>query len=265
VLSLAARIEARDGAPPLSDQALTQLDADDVGHFRVGARGYAQLHGSSLEIAAEDDAIEALLAAAEAEATSEALGKLLVWSHGAHSPVAAVLAERGYERQRVLHQLLLPSLTDLPPDPPLPPELTVRAFRPGADEEQWLDVNAAAFAGHAEQAAWTLTDLRAREREPWFDPSGFLIAEQGGRLLGFHWTKIHPDGRGEVYVLGISPSAQGLGLGAALLVRGLRHLATRGCPSVLLYVDDSNRAALRLYERYGFLRHDTDVQWAKAV
>jgi mycothiol synthase len=53
-----------------------------------------------------------------------------------------------------------------------------------------------------------------------------------------------------------------LKLGAALLVRGLQHLRERGCPSVLLYVDDDNAAAMRLYERYGFVQADTDVQWS---
>jgi mycothiol synthase len=98
--------------------------------------------------------------------------------------------------------------------------------------------------------------------EPWFDPSGFLLADRAGELLGFHWTKVHGDGLGEVYVLGVAPSAQGLGLGDSLLVRGLRHLADRGCPAVLLYVDGDNPAALRLYGKVGFRSFDLDVQWA---
>jgi mycothiol synthase len=97
--------------------------------------------------------------------------------------------------------------------------------------------------------------------ESWFDPAGFLLAERDDTLLGFHWTKTHDDGAGEVYVLGVSPDAQGLGLGNALLVRGLRHLQQRGCPTVLLYVDGDNTTAVRLYEKAGFTSYDTDVQW----
>ena len=69
----------------------------------------------------------------------------------------------------------------------------------------------------------TLSDLRARMAEDWFDPAGFLLAERpdGGGLLGFHWTKIHPrtgshPSIGEVYVVGVTPQAQGTGLGKAL-------------------------------------------------
>ena len=149
----------------------------------------------------------------------------------------------------------------LPPDPPLTSDVTVRAFVPGVDDDAWLAVNAAAFATHAEQGKWTHADLAARLAEPWFDPAGFLLADRGGELLGYHWTKIHPDQLGEVYVLGVAPAAQGLGLGRALLVRGLRYLAERGCRAVLLYVDGDNAAAIALYERSGFSRDDVDVQW----
>jgi mycothiol synthase len=97
--------------------------------------------------------------------------------------------------------------------------------------------------------------------EPWFDPADFLLADRDGELLGFHWTKVHSAELGEVYVLGISPAAQGLGLGRALLVRGLRHLAERGCTEVLLYVDGDNAGARRLYEQSGFCEHDRDVQF----
>jgi mycothiol synthase len=187
---------------------------------------------------------------------------VLVWSHGGRSALPAALEERGFERKRILHQLRL-TLDERPDVEPLPEGVVVRPFEVGRDEQEWLRVNAAAFASHPEQGGWQLEDLRAREAEDWFDPAGFLLAERDGRLLGFHWTKVHPDGAGEVYVLGVDPSAQGLRLGAALLGRGLAHLYDRECRTILLYVDDDNTTAMHLYERGGFRRYDVDVQWSR--
>jgi mycothiol synthase len=262
VQSLADAIEARDGEPPLSDQALTQLGTPDVVHVvaRDGDRlvGYAQLDGATLELAGDAAAVTALLDTVEARGDTD----LRVWSHGRRSAVGAVLQSRGYAQLRVLHQLRR-SLAEPLPEIAVADGVTIRPFVPGQDEQAWLRVNAAAFATHAEQGRWTLADLTAREAEPWFDPAGFLLAERDGELLGFHWTKIHADGTGEVYVLGIDPSAQGLKLGPALLVRGLAYLAGRGSDEVLLYVDDDNAAAMGLYERLQFRSHDADSQWRR--
>jgi mycothiol synthase len=260
VHALADRLSEVAGAPALSDQALTQLAGSDVRHLlaRDGAAlvGYAQLAGAALEVAAEARAMDAVLTAAE-DATS---GELLVWTHGTHSPLGAAVTARNYEPVRVLHQLRRPAGVAVA-DRALPADVQVRPFRVGTDEDAWLRVNAAAFAEHAEQGGWGPADLQARENEAWFDPAGFFLAWRGDELVGFHWTKVHADGLGEVYVLGVAPGGQGSGLGAALLVIGLRHLADRGCPQVLLYVDETNAAAMRLYERYGFARHDVDRQW----
>ncbi|MDT4894555.1 MAG: mycothiol synthase [Pseudonocardiales bacterium] len=262
VRSLADEAEARDGAPPLSDQALAQLSVGaGVRHLIARGedgrlRGYAQIAGRSLELAGDAESAAALLDAAQ-----DSAAELLVWSHGSRTPVAAALDGRGYRRTRVLHQLRRP-LEAPAAEEPLGAGITIRTFVPGQDEQAWLRLNAAAFADHAEQGGWRLEDLAAREREPWFDPPGFLLAERDGRLVGFHWTKVHPDGMGEVYVLGVDPAAQGMRLGAVLLQRGLAYLAGRGAREVLLYVDDSNAAAMRLYERAGFHRHDVDVQWS---
>lgn len=262
VLALADEVEAADGAPPLSDQARTRLRSADVAHAvlrRDGrVRGYAQRDGRSLEVLGDPDTLDPLLDTAAGDAD------VLIWSHGRRSRLLPALEARGLTRVRELHQLRRP-LDDahpLPPEPPLAEGVTVRAFRPGDDDDAWLAVNAAAFATHPEQGGWGPADLRARLDEDWFEAAGFLLAERDGELLGYHWTKVHPDGLGEVYVLGVSPTAQGLGLGSALLVRGLAHLAGRGCPAVLLYVDGDNPGALRLYERAGFTRFDLDVQWS---
>jgi mycothiol synthase len=260
VRDLIALVEARDGAPPLSDHALLGLSSAEPTHLvaREGGDlvGYAQLDGGVAELAAVEAAGE-LLAAVEPHAA----GELLVWSHGGRSPVGPAAEARGYVSIRVLWQLRRP-VTDLP-EPALPDGVTIRSFVPGRDEDAWLAVNAAAFAEHPEQGAWTRADIDARERKSWFDPAGFLLAERDGTLLGYHWTKMHPGRIGEVYVLGVAPAAQGVHLGPSLLAAGMHHLAGRGARELMLYVEESNYTAMRLYERVGFRRHDRNVQYRR--
>jgi len=196
---------------------------------------------------------------------------LRVWAHGDLPGSAELARSRGYTRARVLLQMRRELAGVAPePRPRLPEGVTVRAFRPGRDEQAWLGANGRAFAHHPEQGGWTAEDLRLREAEPWFDPDGFFLAWDGDRLLGSHWTKVHPPGDvgpepvGEVYVLGVDPDAQGMGLGHALTEVGLAHLRSRGLRQVLLYVEQDNAAAVALYERSGFRRHAVDVSWRRA-
>lgn len=136
-----------------------------------------------------------------------------------------------------------------------PSSLAVRPFRVGEDEGAWLAVNNRAFAWHPEQANMTMETLLAREREPWFDPEGFLLHERDGRLTGFCWTKVHPDERprlGEIFVIGVDPDFHGQGLGRALVLAGLARLADAGLRDGLLYTEADNAPALTIYESIGF-------------
>ncbi len=210
-------------------------------------------------------------------------GRLRLWAHGGHPGAEALAVSTGFTKVRSLWQMRR-SLFAAIPAFELPEGVRLRTFEPGSsDEEAWVALNARAFAHHPEQGAWSMEDLKRREQEPWFDPAGFFLAERllpgegpadghgadGGRLVGFHWTKVHGDGGhghepiGEVYVVGIDPTEQGGGLGKALTLAGLTHLRSRGLAQVMLYVDESNTAAIRLYEKLGFTRWDVDVMYRK--
>lgn len=195
------------------------------------------------------------------------------WAHGDHSAARALAASLGFTPVRELHRLLRP-LTGVQDElkAELPDGLALRAFEVGRDEEAWLGVNAAAFAHHPEQGRMTLEDLQAREAEDWFDPNGFLLAhpvDDPDTIAGFHWTKIHPatskePARGEVHVVGTSPDHQGRGLGRALTVAGLHHLAQKGLQEVLLYVDAENEVAFNLYRALGFDLWHVDVMFSRS-
>jgi mycothiol synthase len=189
-----------------------------------------------------------------------------LWAHGDLPAAEGFARARGFTRARALWQMRRPLGAPDLPDAPFPAGVTVRTFVPGKDEEAWLEVNARAFAHHPEQGAWTRADLDLRVAEPWFDPDGFFLAERDGQLAGFHWTKVHPEGpdgvpEGEVYVVGVDPGRQGGGLGRALTIVGLHYLRDRGLGHVMLYVDEDNTAATRMYSAMGFSRWNTDVMY----
>ncbi len=139
--------------------------------------------------------------------------------------------------------------------------LNLRAFEVGKDEQDWLELNNAAFAWHPEQGGWDIDTFRAREAEEWFDPAGFLLWEKEERLIGFCWTKVHTESEpalGEIYVVAVDPSQQGTGAGRRLVEAGLDYLAKKGLTEAMLYVDADNHRARRLYADLGFVLDHID-------
>ncbi|MFI0241906.1 mycothiol synthase [Streptomyces sp. NPDC016845] len=276
VLALLTDAARADGQQAVSEQGRLQLrggEREGVHHLLLTVDGellgYAQLE--------DTDPVEAPAAElvvhpgfrgrghgrALGAALLAASGKRLrVWAHGGHGAARHLAQVLGLSLFRELRQMRRP-LTGLDlPDPVLPAGVRIRTFVPGQDDAAWLAVNAAAFAHHPEQGSLTQRDLDDRKGEPWFDPAGFFLAFKGDELAGFHWTKVHAEERlGEVYVVGVAPGQQGGGLGKALTTTGLRHLASAGLPTAMLYVDADNKAAVSVYERLGFSTYETDLMY----
>lgn len=205
-----------------------------------------------------------------ASAGDAADGGFEVWAHGDLPAARALAAAAGLQKAHELWRMSLDLRRRPAVEATWPPALVVRPFVPGQDEDTWLAVNARAFAGHPEQGRWATHDLAAREREQWFDPAGFLLAERpDGTLAGFVWTKVHATGEladepvGEIYVVGVDPAAQGGGLGRALTAAGLAHLVGRGLATAVLWVAGDNAAAIRTYLRAGFRRVGLDARYAR--
>jgi mycothiol synthase len=299
VRGLAAAAEESDGNPPLSEQTLVTLRAADAAdHSLLTLALYSPDDGAGEAPRTAQDLAGVAVVVGEADGTgvlevavhpsyrnqgvadrlvqelrdTRGFGGLLAWSHGNHEAAAELAARYGFGPVRELWKMRLSTAAaELPgvvlPEVLLPEGVTLRAFVPGQDEDAWLAANKAAFAHHPEQGNMTRADLDARMAEPWFDPAGFLLAADGrGALLGFHWTKVHPrhgghPAIGEVYVVGVTPAAQGTGLGKALTVAGINYLQGLGLHAVMLYVDADNIPAVSLYRRLGFTRWDVDVMY----
>lgn len=305
-LVLAEESARVDGAYPLSEHVVLHLrhGGSDSLHLLAGQEGAAGLLGYAhldLSDAAEGPAAEL---AVSPTARRRGLGGMLIdelvrqaephpgrmrlWAHGADAAANELAAARGFRRVRRLWQLRRSLFAPLDPIQ-MPPGITLRAFDAQRDIAPWLALNAAAFADLPDQGGWTRADLEQRMAEPWFDPDGFLMAETAdGRLVGFHWTKVHSHGHGhhhahgdashhhagpgdaapvghahepigEVYVVGVDPGMRGKGLGRGLTLAGLHHLRGLGLPAALLYVDADNTAAIALYKALGFAPWDSDT------
>jgi mycothiol synthase len=285
VLALADAAFTADGVYPLSEDVVLQVRHSSSGRHLLTYDGDALAGYAFLIAGQEGDEGEAggghhdsgelvvdprfrLRGHGRALLTAAGDGPLRFWAHGDEPAARAFAGKAGFERVRVLFQMRR-KLTEPLPDAPLPAGVTLRGFRPGHDEKAWLGVNSRAFIDHPEQGRWSLDDLRMREEEPWFDPAGFLLAvDIEDTLLGFHWTKVHPAtggeaAIGEIYVLAVDPGGHRRGLGRALSVAGLRHLADAGLTGAMLYVDESNEAAVALYRRLGFDVYAADVSYQR--
>lgn len=252
---------AADGTSPLDEATLIAL-ADGRGDLRVEEGGLRFIHDNELALVVHPRHRGKGLGSALLDEVPE--GPLTAWSHGNHPAASRLAGTHGWVRERDLWVMRRPAADPLPAMPQ--DGVEIRGYR-DSDAKEVVRVNAAAFASHPEQGSMDLGNLARRMAEPWFEPEGLLVADSGSGLLGFHWTKRHNAALGEVYVVGVDPAAQGRGLGRALTLAGLRHLAGLGLSEVILYVEADNAAAIRLYTGLGFTHHDADthVQYRRTV
>ncbi|CAM3758143.1 mycothiol synthase [Nocardioides zeicaulis] len=263
VIAIADESAAADGTDPL-DEATRMALADGEASVLVQDDAFALLHDGDLSLVVRPGARgRGTGGALLARATTSYDGALTAWSHGDHPAAARLAAREGWERVRDLWVMRRDASLPLPPLV-VPDGVTVRGYR-ADDAADVVAVNAAAFAHHPEQGSMDLDNLARRMAEPWFDPTGLLVAEDDSGLLGFHWTKQHDATLGEVYVVGVAPRAQGRGLGKVLTLAGLHHLHGLGVAQVLLYVEADNAPAVAVYSRLGFTHaaSDTHVQYAR--
>jgi mycothiol synthase len=283
--ALLERCEAADGHPALPEpqrlaSARTDLGGDGdrvlLANGPDGMTGCAFLtpaaDGSvALHLAIDPDHRDggATYATLIDRAMEEAagIGPVRLWAMRAAEADDQVAARHSFTPDRDLLQmrvaLPLPAETVAATRP-----VTTRPFRPGQDDDAWLETNNRAFAGHPEQGAWTAEELQIRLAAPWVDLDGFLMADapDGGGLIGSCWTKVHQHADpvlGEIYVIAVNPDVHSQGWGRALTVAGLEWMAGRGVRLGMLYTDASNTAAVALYHSLGFVVDHVDRAYVR--
>jgi mycothiol synthase len=241
-------------------EALLGREAIDEGRRRVVVHGWSAQHwlyydeGALTKYAMANGEKHATVEMCDGDTDEDLLEKLLEahevvdwWTRGSE-PCQHV-------RGTVIRMLQLMRVTLPVPVEPVPVGATLRNFEPHHDEAAWLEQNNAAFAHHPEQGTWHQADLDERTHEPWFDPSGFLLLEIDGRIAASCWTKVHelhPDRFGEIYVVSVHPDFQRHHLGRVMVTQGLNVLYRKGVTDAVLFVDESNESARKLYDSLGF-------------
>jgi mycothiol synthase len=164
------------------------------------------------------------------------------------------------------------SLEDIP-EPQFPPDIAVRAWVRGQDDEATLAAFNEAFADHWDFKPEPLEEWLHWANLPRFRPELNLLATAGEEIAGLclcdvnkaHIARI---GRREgwVDVLGVRRPYRHQGLGRALLLAGLHAMKEAGMESAMLGVDaESLTGATRLYESVGFVEHRRFVLYRRLV
>lgn len=166
------------------------------------------------------------------------------------------------------------------PDPEAPASLRVREARP-ADRERIRELTLRAYAEYATRmtpAAWTA--LEQALHAALADDTGVtrLVADLGGVIVGS--AALHEPASAaygslasgtpwpEVRLVAVDPSARGRGVARALVSECADRARQAGATELGLHTSRSMTAAIRLYQRMGFVRdpdHDFHPPGAELV
>jgi mycothiol synthase len=182
----------------------------------------------------------------------------------------ALLDTEGYHRVRYGFMMVRP-LSEPIPDAPLPSGFEVRPVVE-ADHRRIWDADTEAFKDHWEAAVRTEEDFVAMFSVPGIDTSLWQVAWAGDEVAGSVMNYVFPEEnerlgvrRGWLEHISVRRPYRKRGLAGALIADSLRALRDHGLDEAALGVDAENpTGALRLYESFGFRRHQTGIAYRKA-
>jgi GNAT superfamily N-acetyltransferase len=197
--------------------------------------------------------------------------RLTTWFQDGDIGARALAERRGYQRVRVYHHMVRPTLDDIEVTP-LPAGLELRRLTQDRLPAYWAGL-CEAFRDHF--GAWDDSESAYRSwvDGPLFDLDLQFVAFAGDEIAGGIHAAIDPvENEEHGYMRGWAEPIftrrpwRRRGLASALLGRTLVALRERGMTSAQLHVDAENpNEALSLYERHGFHVHSSSSEWHKPL
>ncbi|MGK2852069.1 MAG: GNAT family N-acetyltransferase [Candidatus Limnocylindrales bacterium] len=273
---------------PAADTLIAERDGRIVGYARTqwrdqtdGKRAFTTIvivepaqRATGISEAMLDWAEARLVAMARAIPPADRrAGMLQTYTLGGETELAAALETRGWTRTGQGHEMVRPTLDDIP-ERSMPAGLVVRPI--GLDEASrrrvW-DAGVEAFADERDETEATEEEWDAFLTDPRQDPSLWIIAFDGDEVAGGVRGLINPDenahhgrDRGLLEAVFTRRPWRRRGLGRALIARALVRLRDHGMTSAYLGVDGLNpNQAMDLYGSLGFEIVSTTYDWAKPL
>jgi mycothiol synthase len=184
------------------------------------------------------------------------------WAQSDREGCVRLYRSFGFHEIRVF-SMMKASLASLPSEVGENKDVTIRSANLDSDEDvrllNWLDNET--FKEHFNFRPRTLEETRYMLFEmPWFKGQKWFFAEEAGKPVGYLGTGIDVGLNEEkdlkwgwILDIGVLKPERRLGIGACLMLHGMRVLKDIDMKDALLYVDDMNpTAAIKLYEKVGF-------------
>ena len=103
-------------------------------------------------------------------------------------------------------------------------------------------------------------------------PEDVVLTFDREKVIGYCWTEITYEGeagigkrKGRIFMLGVEPDYQGMGVGKRVLLAGLAQLKSKGLRVAELTVDSENKAARALYRSVGFEVRTSSLWYEKVI
>jgi len=157
-------------------------------------------------------------------------------------------------------------LEDVPPEPVLPPGLTIDVMQVG-EERAFHHALDDAFQDHWEHHTMPFEQWwQERSSAPDYDRTLWFVVRDGGELAAAVRNVANRNGGGLVAALGVRRPWRQRGLGRALLLHTFGEFYRRGIELVSLGVDAENpTGATKLYESVGMITELERLVYERAL